>query len=61
MSAYRLLLFILVPALAVEAAIFYLLVGFGADEDLIICIEMIWLVVVAALGAGVFGRYDRGY
>jgi hypothetical protein len=59
MTYLRALGLAIAAALAVEAGIFYLLVGLGTGEDLIVDIEMIWLCVAAFLGVAFADHFSR--
>jgi hypothetical protein len=50
---------VIVAALAIEAGIFYLLVGLGAGEDLVVEVEMVWLCVAAFLGVAFADRFNH--
>ena len=45
--------------LAVEAGIFYALVGLGAGGRTIVAVEMLWLVVAVFLAGLFMHRYER--
>jgi hypothetical protein len=59
MTQTRAFILLMAAVLAVEAGIFYSLVGLGADGELIVAIEMIWLCVSVVLAASVVGHFER--
>jgi hypothetical protein len=59
MTQTRAFILVMALALAVEAGIFYSLAGLGAEGELIVAIEMIWLCVSVLLVASVVGHFER--
>jgi hypothetical protein len=58
MVSYRALFSVMAATLAIEAGIFYGLFGLGANEDLVVAVEMIWLVVSVILGLIVMEHFE---
>jgi hypothetical protein len=59
MSRYRGQILALIACLLVQAGIYYGLVGLGANEQLIVTIEMIWLCFAVLITLSVGERFER--
>ena len=59
MTVARALILALAVAVAIEAGIYYLLVGLGTGGDLIVYVEMIWLCVAAFFGTAFVDHFDH--
>jgi hypothetical protein len=58
MRPYRGYLITLAGCVAIEGAIFYGLAGLGADGELIVDLEMIWLCITVVLTVLIGGHFD---
>ncbi|MBS1860835.1 MAG: hypothetical protein JSS68_03890 [Actinobacteria bacterium] len=59
MYRYRGQILAMICCLAVEAGIFYGLVGLGAGEDLVLYAEVIWLCATVVITLSVGERFER--
>jgi hypothetical protein len=59
MNPYRAFILAMAAALAVEAGIYYLLAGLGANGQLVVAVEMIWLCVAVVLTLLVVDHFDH--
>lgn len=58
MKPFRGYLITLACCVAIEGGIFYGLVGLGADGELIVDLEMIWLCITVVLTVLIGGHFD---
>jgi hypothetical protein len=59
MAQLRPYLLVLAACVAIEGGIYYLLLGLGASEDLVVWVEMIWLCVAVIVTVAVGGHFDH--
>jgi hypothetical protein len=59
MARYRGHLLALIACVAIEGCIYYGLVGLGADEQLIVTVEMIWLCATVWITLSIGERFEH--